>query len=127
MRKLFGMLTGTVLAATLTYAGGFSGIDIRGDYVEARSADVYTGPCFANGEANQAGDLAVFGWSIGKGAWRGVSLDGLSVVGVVRASNTLGNVTDTPYPVKAVLIVDSRANARQALALQARQALRTGY
>ena len=23
---------------------------IRGDYVEVRSADVYTGPCFANGK-----------------------------------------------------------------------------
>ena len=119
MQKLLGMFMGSVLAATLTYAGGFAGTDIRGDYVEARSANVYTGPCFANGEANQAGDLAVFGWSVGKGAWQGVSLNGLSVVGVVRASNTLGSVTDTPYPVKAVLIVDSRANARQALALQA--------
>ena len=28
---------------------------IRGDYLETRSADVYTGQCFANGEVNLVG------------------------------------------------------------------------
>ena len=32
---------------------------IRGDYVEVRSADVYTGPCFANGEVGLVGDEAI--------------------------------------------------------------------
>ena len=40
-------------------------------------------------------------------------------MGAVRASNTLGNVIDTVYPVKAVLIIDERANAEQRLALKA--------
>jgi hypothetical protein len=79
---------------------------------------VYTGPCFANGEANQVGDLAVFGWSIQQGTWEGVPLDGLSVAGVIKASGTLG-IAGTEYPVKAVLIVDQRANPEQRLALQA--------
>jgi len=40
-------------------------------------------------------------------------------MGVIHASNTLGNVTDTVYPVKSVLVVDDRANAEQRLALKA--------
>jgi hypothetical protein len=106
------------LAASLSFAAGLPKSDVRGDYIESRTADVYTGPCFANGEMNQAGDLAVFGWSIQQGSWEGVSLDGLSVVGVVKASNTLGNVVETVYPVKAVLIIDERATAEQRLALR---------
>ena len=64
------------------------------------------------------GNLAVFGWNVTKGAWQGVDLSGLSVMGVVRARHTLGDVYETAYPVKAVLIVDSRADATQRLALQ---------
>jgi len=39
-----------LLAALLVLAGGViaSASGIRGDYVESRTADVYTGPCFAN-------------------------------------------------------------------------------
>ncbi len=92
--------------------------DVRGEYVEARTADVFVGRCFANGQMNQVGDLAVFGWSIRKGAYEGVNLDGLSVVGVVRANNTLGGAVDNAYPVKSVLIVDERATPEQRLALK---------
>ena len=62
--------------------------------------------------------VAVMGWKVTKGSWNGVALDGLGVVGVVRASSTLGDVYHSAYPVKAVLIVDSRANVEQRLALQ---------
>ena len=58
------------------------------------------------------------GWKIEKGSFQGVNLDGLSVMGVIRASNTLGDVTATTYPVKAVLVIDERANAEQRLALK---------
>src|SRR6202171_275965 len=104
--------------ASLAFAGSLPSTTIRGEYIEARTADVYTGPCFANSEAGLAGDLAVMGWKIEKGSWQGVNLDGLSVMGVVHASNTLGDITAAVYPVKAVLIVDERANAEQRLALK---------
>lgn len=91
---------------------------VSGDYVEARTADVYTGPCFANSEVGLTGDLAVFGWKIGKGSWDGVALDGMSIVGVVRAKSTLGDFYMTSNPAKAVLIVDSKATPEQRLALQ---------
>ena len=86
--------------------------------MEARTADVYTGPCFANSEVGLTGDLAVMGWRIDKGEWQGVNLDGLSVMGAVHASGTLGDVNETVYPVQAVLIVDERADPEQRLALQ---------
>jgi hypothetical protein len=104
--------------AGFTFAAAIPAHNIYGNYVEARTADVYTGPCFANGEVGLVGNLAVFGWKVTKGSWQGVDLDGMSVVGVVRAHHTLGDVFKSAYPVKAVMIVDSRANPEQRLALQ---------
>lgn len=99
------------------FAAGIPSGSVYGNYVEARTADVYTGACFANAEVGQVGELAVFGWNVTRGAWQGVDLSGLSVVGVVRASHTLGDVYESAYPVKSVLIVDRKANAEQRLAL----------
>src|SRR5271169_2962267 len=62
---------------------------INGSYVEVRSCDVYTGPCFANGEMNLCGREAIMSWSIRDGAFDGVKLDGLNVIAVVQADNTL--------------------------------------
>src|SRR5581483_479499 len=107
-----------VSTALSAFAASLPSTSLRGEYVEARTADVYTGPCFANSEVGLTGDLAVMGWKIDKGEWQGVNLDGMSVMGVVRASGTLGDVNETVYPVKAVLIVDERANPEQRLALQ---------
>lgn len=110
-----------VLSAALTslaFGAGLEKSRLHGEYVEARTADIFTGPCFANAEVNLMGDLAVFGWKVSKGNFEGVSLDGLGVVGVVKASATLGDVHTNAYPVKSVLIVDERANAEQRMALQ---------
>jgi hypothetical protein len=93
--------------------------EIHGDYLETRSADVWTGPCFANGETGLVGREAILAWRVDKGAWQGVSLDGLSVVGVVKASATLGDPFASPYPAKAVMIVDEKATADQRVALVA--------
>lgn len=104
--------------SALAFAAG-PAIDVSGDYVEARTADVYTGPCFANSEVQLVGNLAVQGWKINRGVWNGVSLDGLAVVAAVRANSTLGDQTGSPYPVKALLVVDKRANLEQRAALRA--------
>jgi hypothetical protein len=92
--------------------------NVRGEYLEARTADVYTGPCFANGEVGQTGKLAVMGWHIQQGSLDGVNLDGLSVVGVVRSKDTLGDFALTSNPAKAVIIVDEKATPEQRIALQ---------
>src|SRR6476660_549537 len=118
MKRVLWAMASLSLATCLSYAAAIPSHSIYGDYVEARTADVYTGPCFANSEVGLTGRLAVLGWKVTKGSWDGVSLDGMGVVGVVRASDTLGDVYHSSYPVKAVLIVDSRANVEQRLALQ---------
>ena len=105
-------------AASVSFAAGVPSRSINGNYIEARTADVYTGPCFANGEVEMAGKEAVMGWKINHGDWHGVNIEGLSVVGVLRAEHTLGNTFEKVNPTMAVLIVDSRADAEQRLALQ---------
>lgn len=90
---------------------------ISGDYIETRSADVYTGACVANGEVNLAGDQAIMAWQVNRGGWDGVPLDGLRIVGVVKAGATLGDPYTNPYPARAVLIVDETASAEQRKAL----------
>src|SRR5436305_879785 len=100
-------------ASSVSFAAGLPARTVNGNYIEARTADVYTGPCFANGEVEQVGQEAVFGWKINNGAWQGVNVAGLSVVGVVRAQHTLGNQSEPVNPAKAVLIVDRRADAEQ--------------
>lgn len=111
---------GSLLFCASAFAAGLPNVGntVSGDYVEARTADVYTGPCFANSEVGLIGDLAVMGWKINKGSWDGVPLDGLSIVGVVRAKSTLGDYSMASNPAKAVMIVDSKATPEQALALR---------
>lgn len=90
---------------------------ISGDYLEARTSDVYTGPCFANGEVNLAGREAVVAWRVSEGSWKGVAVDGLAVVAAVRAAATLGDPFGDPYPARAVVVVDERATPEQRDAL----------
>jgi len=106
-----------------TLSLGFASVSyaqqIRGDYLETRSADVYTGQCFANGEVNLVGDEAILAWHIESGSWDGVSLDGLTVAAAVKARATLGDPYANPYPAEAVLMVDEQAGERQQAALVA--------
>lgn len=90
---------------------------IKGQYLETRSADVYVGQCFANGEVNTAGEEAIVAWHIGEGKWDGVSLDGLTIVGAIKAQATLGDPYGKPYPAKSVLLVDRQATPQQRQAL----------
>lgn len=112
-------LTLCLAGSTLMAAGLHNRTSVRGSYLEARTADVYTGACFANSEVGLVGNLAVFGWHIDNGSFEGVSLEGLSVVGVVKSTTTLGDVHAISNSAKSVLIVDERANPEQRLALAA--------
>jgi len=114
MRSFLAAVVGLFFAAGLAVPAEAA---IKGDYIEVRGADVYTGPCFANSEMNLEGKQAILAWKVTSGSWDGVPLDGLSVVAVVRANATLGDRFEDPYPAKAILIVDVNANARQRTAL----------
>jgi len=115
MRRIKGL--SVVCAALLLVSAPVFAGQIYGDYVETRSADVYTGPCFANAEVGLEGNQATLAWHIRKGEWKGVPLDGLSVVAVAKASATLGDPFDNPFPARAVLIVDQNATEDQKCAL----------
>jgi len=110
------LLVGVVSLFLLVSSAAF-GQHIRGDYVETRSADVYTGHCVANGEMGLTGNEAILGWHVEQGAWNGVKLDGLSVVAAVKAQGTLGDPDEKPYPAQSVLIVDDQAAPQQQVAL----------
>lgn len=104
-----------VFTAVLAAALPLQAAGITGSYIEARTCDVWTGPCFANAEMNLGGKNAVLGWKIDKGSLDNAVLDGLGVVAVVASRDTLG--LKQIGPAKAVLIVDSRANEAQKAAL----------
>lgn len=115
MRQRFFLAEGCL--TLLLFAASAFAAQIRGDYVETRSADVWTGPCFANGEVNLTGSEATIAWRIQEGTWNGTRLDGLSVVAVVKARATLGDPYSNPYPARAVLLLDEKADRKQKQAL----------
>ncbi|MEX0725132.1 MAG: DUF1326 domain-containing protein [Planctomycetaceae bacterium] len=112
--SLAAMAVGLLSVQTLSAA------QIEGEYIEARTCDVYTGPCFANAEMDLAGKEAVMAWKVDQGSWNSVSLDGMGVALVVKSEGTLGN--DGVFAMKAgkiksVIVVDDRATTEQRLAL----------
>lgn len=117
MKKLF--IGGAVALMVMAICVIPSSAAVQGSYVEVRTADVYTGPCFANSEVGMAGRRAILAWDIKQGEWRGTNLAGLKVLAVVNAKDNLGDPYHNPYPAKAILIIDQRASVAQREALVA--------
>jgi hypothetical protein len=112
MRTITAVL-GVILLAGMAHSAGAAGI--RGEYVEARTADVWTGPCFSNSEVFITGKNAIVAWKVTEGSWKGVKLDGLCVAAAIEGSNTFSE--DQPEKARSVLVVDSSASARERAAL----------
>ena len=102
----------TTLCGVLALAGA---PQVKGDYVEARTADVYTGPCFSNAEVFITGDHAVMAWKITEGTFEGENLSGLSIAAAIKGTNTFSK--DVAKGARSVLIVDQSATAGQKKAL----------
>ncbi len=102
-------------ALSLVFAAPLQAATLMGHYVEARTCDVWTGPCFANADFNLTGKNAVIAWKVDSGSFENVPLDGLSVVAVIAATDTLG--LEQTGPARAVLVVDRTATAAQRQAL----------
>jgi hypothetical protein len=93
---------------------------VTGTYLESRTCQVYTGPCFANAETALAGREALMAWNIESGKHNNVDLAGLSVVVAVRGNDTLAyQGVDDPKELKSAIIVDAKASAAQKEALVA--------
>jgi len=107
------------LAVTPLAAGGKN--TASGAYVEARTAEVFTGGCIMGSEAETVGKQAVLAWKVDRGTVNGVSIDGLSVVAALAGDRNLGieEIGGGKPAVKSALFVDSRANAAQQIALVA--------
>ena len=101
MKTLCIAATLLLVAAAFSFAAGLPVSNVSGNYMEARTADVFTGPCFANGEAEINGKEAVLGWKINNGSWNGVNIAELGVVGcIVRLKSHLddGFVSHREFP-----------------------------
>lgn len=104
--------------AAFCFSAGVQASEIKGYYMEARTCQIYTGPCFANAESALTGKDAIMAWNVKEGSHNGVELSGLSVVVVVHASDTLGSGgIDDAKEVKSMIVVDQRASESQRKAL----------
>jgi hypothetical protein len=112
MRTIVSVLCLVLLCAV---TGAASAAGIRGDYIEARTADVFTGPCFSNAEVFIHGNRAVMAWKVTEGSWNGVDLSGLCVAAAVNGTTTFSH--DQAEKATAVLILDKSADSRQRAAL----------
>ncbi len=113
----------SIIAASALLAGVVSADDrarLTGEYVEARTAEVFAGGCIMNSEAETMGRQAVMAWRITSGAFKGVQLDGLTVIAAVAGDRNLGMREmggEQPTAVKAIITVDPRATPEQKNAL----------
>ena len=110
------ILTLMVVALSLIVAGTFATQPetVQGEYLEARSVSVYVGACHYGAEYVEGGREATLVWNISQGTWKGVSLDGLTVVAVVTAQNNLAVDSKTR---RSVLYFNEEATSEQRTAL----------
>jgi hypothetical protein len=113
MIKTWAALCGALILA----AGTADAAGLRGEYVEARTNDVFTGPCFSNAEVYLTGHQAVIAWKVTEGSYKGVDLAGLTVAAAVLGTSTFD--ADQADQAKCVLIVDKKATPAQREALVA--------
>jgi hypothetical protein len=97
------------------------GVALTGTYVEARTAEVFTGGCIMNAEAGTTGREALLAWKVTRGSFNGVALNGLAVVAAVAADVNLGvrEIGGEVAKTRTAIFVDERATPAQRKALVA--------
>ena len=117
MNRAIVLLSVFGLASTVSIAAG--GPTVSGQYVEARTAEIFTGGCIMGSEAETMGKQAVLAWKVDRGSVNGVSLDGLSVVAALAGDVNLGihEIGGGAAIVRSAVFVDERANPVQRMAL----------
>jgi len=121
-RGLLAVLTMIVAAGALVLSSQAENVQLRGDYVEVRTASVFAGACHYNGEVVTTGRDAMMAWNVANGQWQGVDLSGVRAIAIVSADV---NLAEDNAARKSEIIVDSNASRAQALALV--NALREKY
>jgi len=112
---------GLILAVTMIIAAGalvFSSqaenVQIRGDYVEVRTASVFAGACHYNGEVVTTGRDAMMAWNVTNGQWQGVDLSGVRALAIVSAD---ANLAENNAARTSEIIIDSNASRAQSVAM----------
>jgi hypothetical protein len=122
MKQLCSLAISAALATTAFVSAETDPVRVTGDYVEVRTAEVFTGACILGSEWESLGREAILGWRVSSGSVNGTSLDGLAAVAVVGADRNLGSETlgaPAPSSIRTVLMIDERATAVQREALVA--------
>ena len=70
MKRILLVLSFIAVAASPLLAGGKG--TVTGEYVEARTAEVFTGGCIMNSEAETMGKQAVLAWRVDRGTFNGI-------------------------------------------------------
>lgn len=113
----------SVTAATAAPTDKSAKGSLTGDYLEARTASVFAGPCHYNGELTTTGREAEMAWHIRDGVWNGTSLSGLSALASLVSD---ANLQDETAARRTVLFIDSKATPAQFDALSAALQARYG-
>jgi hypothetical protein len=118
MKRIIVLAAVVGLASAVSIAASGKGT-VTGQYVEARTAEIFTGGCIMGSEAETLGKQAVLAWKVDRGTVNGVSVDGLSVVAALVGDKNLGlhEIGGDKAVVKSAVYVDERANAAQRIAL----------
>jgi len=103
------------LACALPLAAGDAPA-VTGDYVEARSNEVYTCGCLYSGQMTTAGREAILAWRITSGVYQGTSLAGVKVAAVIVGDANLGAYA---APRRTALYLDDSASDAQLQAIVA--------
>src|SRR2546421_10414953 len=96
------LLTTAVLCGAALSSSRAEANNLRGDYVEARTASVFAGACHYNGELTTTGRDALMAWNVKAGSWDGVGLAGVRALAVVGADANLSDPHAAPRPAVSV-------------------------
>ena len=104
------LITAVCLLVVFHLATIVATAEIEGEYLEARSVDVYTGACHFGSDYVEGGREATLVWKIESGTWNNVSLSGLTIVAVVSADQNLDLDQNTR---RSVLYLDPQVTPAQ--------------
>jgi hypothetical protein len=106
----------SVAAMPSSGSGPLRSTPVTGDYVEARTASVFCGPCHYNGELVTVGRDALMAWSFASGTYHGVDLSGLKAMAAISCED---NLSVESAARTSVLAIDPKASVAQEAALVA--------
>ena len=113
-KGLIAAVTMIIAAGALVFSSQAENVQMRGDYVEVRTASVFAGACHYNGEVVTTGRDAMMAWNVTNGQWQGVDLSGVRALAIVSAD---ANLAENNAARSSEIIIDSSASRAQSVAM----------